>query len=365
MVAETNQSVNATPAHGMRPLIEKLGAGRDLSPADVRSAVATLLDRDANDEIKAEFLTALHDKGESAEEIVGFVEELMRHAVDPGLDPGGLPGPVVDVCGTGGDGLNLFNISTLIMFILAAGGAVVVKHGNRRVTSLAGSADVLDSLGVPVELEPAALREMVQRHGLGFVFARLYHPAFRALAAMRERLARQNQRTIFNLLGPLLNPARPRRQLIGVYTPRLTGMFAEVLRRLGRERAWIVNGFAEGPGGMDDVSICGPTTVAELDGRKITSAILDTQWLGLKRCSVAELHGGTAKENAAIITGILSGEIKGAKRDMAVANAAAGFVVAGITREMNHGIEFAREQIDRGRALEKLRAAQNFRAELQ
>lgn len=346
----------------MKPLIDKLEAGRDLSPPDVRSAVATLLDETTDDGIKAEFLTALHSKGESAEEIVGFVEELMQHAVDTGIERANLPGPLVDVCGTGGDGLDLFNTSTLITFIVAAGGAVVVKHGNRRVTSLAGSADVLESLGIPAALPPADLREMVDRLGFGFVFARLYHPAFRALAAMRERLARKNQRTIFNLLGPLLNPARPRRQLIGVFAPRLTGTFAEVLRRLGHERAWVVNGYADGPGGMDDVSICGPTTIAELDGTKITSAILDTQWLGLTRCAVEELRGGTAQQNAATIVGILSGDIKDAKRDMAVANAAAAFVVAGITRDMNHGIEFAREQIDSGRALQKLRGAQNFQA---
>lgn len=346
----------------MKLLIEKLQVGRDLSSRDVRSAVAALLDPNAADQAKAEFLTMLHNKGETAEEIFAFVEELMQHAIDPQLDSATLPGPIIDVCGTGGDGVDLFNVSTLIMFILAAGGAVVVKHGNRRVTSAAGSADVLESLGAPVELEPDALREMVDRLGFGFVFARLYHPAFRVLAAMRKRLARKNQRTIFNLLGPLLNPARPSRQLIGVFAPRLTGTFAEVLRRLGRKRAWIVNGFADLPNGIDDISISGPTTVAELDGGKITSAILDTQWLGLKRCSIDELRGGSVAENAAIIGGILSGEIKGARRDLAVANAAAAFVVAGITRDMNHGIEFAREQIDSGRALEKLRAAQNFRA---
>ena len=267
---------------------------------------------------------------------------------------------MLDVCGTGGDGLDFFNVSTTIMFILAAGGAAVVKHGNRSVTSLSGSADVLEALQVPIHLPPDNLKEMVERHGLGFVFARRYHPAFRALAKMREHLARQNQRTIFNLLGPLLNPARPPRQLIGVYAPRLTGMFAEVLQRLGCQRAWIVHGLAENTNGMDDISICGATTVAELEDGKITPAILDVQWLGVSRCPLDELRGGSAQENAATITGILSGEIKGAKREMAVVNAAAGFVVAGLTRDLNAGIARAREQIDSGRALEKLRAMQNY-----
>ena len=171
----------------------------------------------------------------------------------------------------------------------------------------------------------------------------------------------KKKRTIFSLLGPLLNPARPARQLLGVFAPRLTTLFAEVLRRLGRERAWVVHGLAENTNGMDDISICGATTIAELQDGKITSAILDTQWLGVQRCPLDELRGGSAPENAATLEGILSGEIKGAKREMAVANAGGGFVVAGLARDMNAGIALAREQIDSGRALEKLRALQNYR----
>jgi anthranilate phosphoribosyltransferase len=341
-------------------LIERLRAGTDLTNNEIRYAVTMLLADNVADETKAEFLTALHKKGESAEEVFGFVEELMQRAVDPEIDAANVNGPIIDVCGTGGDGLDFFNVSTTIMFVLAAGGAVVVKHGNRSVTSLSGSADVLESLGVRIQLEPHELREMVRRHGVGFVFARKYHPAFRALAQMREKLARENKRSIFSLLGPLLNPARPPHQLIGVYAPQLTGMFAEVLRRLDRKRAWVVHGLADGTNGMDDVSICGATTVAELREGKITSAILDTQWLGLQRCPLEELRGGKADANAKTIVGILSGEIKDAKREMTIANAAAGFVVAGIVNEMRHGIEFAREQIDSGRALEKLQALQNF-----
>jgi anthranilate phosphoribosyltransferase len=344
----------------MKALTEKLAAGIDLTSSDIRYAVALLLADDFDDELKADFLTALHDKGESAEEVAGFVEVIMERALDPAIDPAKLPGPMLDVCGTGGDGLDFFNVSTTIMFMLAAGGAAVVKHGNRSVTSMSGSADVLEALRIPIHLTPENLKELVERHGLGFIFARRYHPAFRAIAKMREHLARQNRRTVFNLLGPLLNPARPPRQLIGVFAPRLTGMFAEVLRRLECKRAWIVHGLAENTNGMDDISICGPTTVAELDDGKITSAILDMQWLGVSRCPLEELRGGTAQENAATIVGILCGEIKGAKREMAIANAAAGFVVAGLTRDLHGGIARAREQIDSGRALEKLRAFQNY-----
>jgi len=344
----------------LKALIEKLRNGIDLNPGDVDLAVVQLLSDQVDDELKAEFLTVLHKKGETAEEMVAFVKQLMKRAVDPMIDPAQLPGPMIDICGTGGDGLDFFNVSTTAMFVVAAGGAVVVKHGNRRVTSSCGSADVLEQLGIAIDLAPEQLQESLKRNGLGFVFARSYHPAFRALAQMRERLARQNMRTVFNLLGPLLNPARPARQLIGVFDPRLTGIFAEALRQLERERAWVVHGLGDNGAGMDDISISGATTVAELADGKVSSAILDVSWLGIPRAAVGELQGGDARENAATIDGILSGKISGAKRDMTIVNAAGGFVVAGLARDLKEGIDLAREEIDSGRALEKLRALQNF-----
>ena len=344
----------------MQALIEKLRSGLDLSSGDIDYAVTLLLADQVDDGLKAEFLTALHRKRESADEIAGFVRLLMERAVNPLIEPADLAGPMIDVCGTGGDGLDFFNVSTTIMFVLGAGGVVVVKHGNRSVTSTCGSADVLEELGVPIHLTPEELRECVKRHGLGFIFAREYHPAFRALAEMRKRLARQNTRTIFNLLGPLLNPARPSRQLIGVFAPRFTSIFAEVLRQLGRERAWVVHGLGEDGVGMDDISISGATTVAELGNGKVTSAVLDVNWLGIPRAAVAELRGGNAQDNAATLEGILTGRITGAKRDMVVVNAAGGFVVAGLARDLKDGIELARQQLENGRALEKLRALQNY-----
>jgi anthranilate phosphoribosyltransferase len=346
----------------MKALVDKLKAGVDLNSGDMAFAVTLLLSDQVEDETKADFLSALHDKGESAEEIAGFVELLMERAVDPMLNPAEFNGPMLDVCGTGGDGLDFFNVSTTIMFILAAGGAAVVKHGNRSVTSRSGSADVIEQLGIPLQVSPEDLQECLKRHGLGFIYARQYHPAFRALAKMRERLARRKQRTIFNLLGPLLNPARPPRQLIGVFAPHLTTVFAEVLQRLGREKAWVVHGVAEDTNGMDDISICGPTIVAELNEGKVMSAVLDTQWLGMSRCPLAELRGGSVQENAVILEGILAGEIKGPKRDMTIANAAGGFVVAGLVGELNEGMALAREQLDNGRALAKLRALQSYGA---
>src|SRR5256714_5459923 len=223
----------------MKTLIAKMRNGIDLTSSDINYAMSMLLSDSTEDGMKSDFLKALHDKGESVEEIVAFVQNLIDRAIDPLIDPKNLSGPMVDVCGTGGDGLDLFNVSTTIMFVLAAGGACVVKHGNRSVTSRCGSADVLEALGVQIALRPEKLKDCAERHGLCFIFAREHHPAYKAIAEMRKRLARENIRTVFNLLGPLLNPARPGRQLIGVFSPRLTTIFAEALRRLGRGRAWI------------------------------------------------------------------------------------------------------------------------------
>ena len=341
----------------MISLIEKIRAGNDLSAFDVQEAAAFLLSDSIEAKTKADFLTALHDKGESASEIASFVRVLLQRAVPLEIEA---DGPIVDVCGTGGDGIDLFNVSTAITFVLAAGGATVVKHGNRGVTSRSGSADVLEALGVAIDLEPDDLRECIKRLGCGFVFARTYHPAFRALAEMRLRLARKQQRTIFNLLGPLLNPARPKRQLIGVFSPHLTMLFADVLRRLDCERAWIVSGTAVDSLTMDDVSTIGPTVIAEVNSGKITSAVLDTRWLGIPQATLPELTGGDARTNAETIMRILAGGETGPKHDLVIANAAAGFVVSGLASEMNGGIAMAREQIESGRALEKLKALQNF-----
>ena len=348
------------PGDALGILREKLRNGIDLNSGEIRDAVAILLSSDVPDEAKAGFLTALHKKGETAEEIAAFVRALMRRAIDPMIDPTAMPGPMIDICGTGGDGVDLFNVSTATMFVVAAGGAVVVKHGNRRVTSKSGSADVLEQLGIPIELPADQLRECLKQHRLGFLFARQYHPAFRVLAEMRQRLARENLRTVFNLLGPLLNPARPSRQLVGVFAPELTGVLTAVLRELGRKRAWVVHGLTDS-GGVDDISVSGVTTIAELNDDKITSAIMDVSWLGIRRVPVADLQGGDARENAETIEAILSGKIAGAKRDMTIVNAAGGFVVAGLAKDLREGIELAREELDSGRALEKLRALQNYR----
>lgn len=348
----------------MQELVEKIRRGFELDRDDIASALVLLLSERVEDCLKAEFLTELHQRGETPGEIAGFVRALLARATDPEIDLRALPGPAIDVCGTGGDGLDLFNVSTTIMFILAAGGAVVLKHGNRSVTSRCGSADVLEELGVKIALDPQDLRRCVAELQLGFIFAPRYHPAFRALAPMRAQLARQNIRTIFNLLGPLLNPTHPPRQLVGVYASRLTTVFAEVLRELGCARAWVVHGLGENGEGMDDLSISGPTTVAELINGKIATLVLEPVAAGLSLGKVSQLRGGDKKENADLLIGVLAGEIRGAKRDLALLNAAGGFVVSGLAEDLPAGVELAREQIDSGRALGKLRALQAFSARL-
>jgi anthranilate phosphoribosyltransferase len=340
----------------MRSLISKLNSGFDLARGEIDFAVAQLLSDNMDTPSKVAFLDALHQKGETAEEIIGFTQSLMRGAVDPGIDPATLPGPMIDVGGTGGGASGRFNVAPAVMFVLAAGGAVVVKHASRSGTARTSTEDVLTELRIPVRLSSDQLSESLQRFGLGFVSAADYHPAFRAMVELRRPLAADNVTSVLNLIGPLLNPARPRRQLIGVFAPRLPPIFADVLRELGRDRAWVVHGLADSEEGLDDISICGATTIADLDGAKINSAVLDVAWIGIPRATLEDLRGGDAREDAKTVEGILSGEITGAKRDMVIANAAAGFVVAGRARELNAGIALAREQIESGRALEKLRA---------
>ncbi len=337
----------------MNDLIQKLQEGTDLNAAEVEHAVAALTSTEVPNDLKAEFLKALRAKGETAKEIAAFVEALLARALSPGLDPARLPGPMIDVCGTGGDKLELFNVSTAVMFVLAAGGACVVKHGNRAITSKCGGADVLEELGVKIDRPPEQLRECVERHGLGFVFAHAYHPAFKMIGPVRQALAAQGIPTIFNLLGPLLNPARPPYQLVGVFSPVLLPKYAEALAVLGRAHAWAVHG-----SGMDELSLTGPSVVQEVANGIVRERTVDPADLGLQTCTLAELKGGNCKENAAILTAILDGTDKGPKRDLVLLNAAAGFVVTGLASDLAAGLDQARTQIGSGQAIAKLRALQ-------
>ena len=337
-------------------IINSLHAGQALNEAAVEASAALLLDADGDVAHKAALLRALSAKGETPAEIAAFVRVFLRHAVRPPLDLELLGRPAMDVCGTGGDKLNLFNISTASMFILAAGGVAVVKHGNRGVTSKSGSADVLEALGVPVSLPPEAFAECVRRHGAGFMLAPQYHPAFKSIAPVRAQLAAEGVRTIFNLIGPLLNPLQPRLQLVGVYDPALPKVYAEIFRELGRQHAWAVHGSVPGGGGMDEVSTLGPTHIVALYISVITETV---EQVPLPVPDLADLKGGDAATNAAIIEGLLSGQVRGAKRDIVMANAAAGFRVAGLADSWESGLALANRCLDDGLArgvLENLRA---------
>jgi len=249
--------------------------------------------------------------------------------------------------------LDLFNVSTACMFVLAAGGACVVKHGNRAITSKCGGADVLEELGVRIDLPPADLQRCVEAHGLGFIFAPAYHPAFKAIVPVRKALAARGIPTIFNLLGPLLNPARPAHQLVGIFSPLLLPKYAEALAALDRARAWAVHG-----SGMDELSLAGPTEVRDVTAGVIRELTVNPAELGLARCDLAELRGGDCAENARILLAILDGTECGPQRDLVLLNSAAGFVVAGLAKDLGAGLERARECISSGRALGKLRALQ-------
>jgi anthranilate phosphoribosyltransferase len=337
----------------MDELIDRLRRREDLTCVEIEVAVAALVASEVAEGAKADFLKALRNKGETAAEIAAFAKALVIRAVDPEIDPTRVAGPMLDVCGTGGDKLDLFNVSTACMFVLAAGGACVVKHGNRAITSRCGGADVLEELGVKIDLAPAQLRQSVEVHGLGFIFAPAYHPAFRAIVPVRKALAAQGIPTVFNLLGPLLNPARPPHQLVGIFSPLLLPKYAEALAALDRARAWAVHG-----SGMDELSLAGPTEVREVTAGVIREFTVDAAEFGLERCDLHALRGGDRIENARILLGILDGSERGPKRDLVLLNSAAGFVVAGLANDLGAGLERARECVAGGRALAKLRALQ-------
>lgn len=346
----------------MKKLIQQLSDRADLSEADIDRAVADLISENVSDQEKAELLKALRTKGETADEIAGFVKALLTHAVDPRLDRAVLNGPLLDVCGTGGDRMDLFNVSTTCMFVLAAGGAIVVKHGNRAITSKCGGADVLEALGVRIDLPPEALKRCVEQTGIGFMFAPNFHPSFRKIAPVRKMLAAEGVATIFNMLGPLLNPARPDHQLVGVFSESLLPKFAEVFMLLGRTHAWAVHGRNADGEGVDELSTIGPTFGRRVSRDGIEVFTIAPEQFEFRRAEIAELRGSDKIENAQILLGILDGSIRGAKRDVVLLNAAAGFVVANLAKDLPDGIAIAGEQLDSGRALAKLRELQNFSA---
>ncbi|MGJ8671678.1 anthranilate phosphoribosyltransferase [Rubritalea sp.] len=345
----------------MDGLIKSVEDGEELNLEQIVAATEFLLNENAVVEQKVRFLKGLSAKGETPSEIAGFVECFLERAVDPGSAGMQFDGPTIDVCGTGGDKLNLFNVSTTSMFVIAAGGATVVKHGNRGITSKSGGADVLEALGVRLDVAPETLQKCLKEAGVGFLFAQMYHPAFKAVAPVRAELAKDGIRTIFNLIGPLLNPARPQCQLIGVCDESLVPVFSEILQRLGRESAWVVNGRTADARPVDEMSLMGESTILKSGTyQDLVEETVNPEDFGLTTCSEEDLKGGEAEENAQILVDILSGKESGAKRDMVLLNAGAGLACAGLADDVAAGVDMARKLIDSGQALDRLRKLQEL-----
>jgi anthranilate phosphoribosyltransferase len=337
----------------------QLATSNALTDEQVRVAVERLIDEAVPAAVKADFLTHLARKGETTGEIAAFARELRTRSIQPALHAETRAGEILDVVGTGGDRLSTFNISTTVALVAAAAGVRVAKHGNRASTSLIGSADVMEALGIPFDLGPEEAARSLREHGFAFFFAPKYHPAFRHIIPARKLCAQRGQSTIFNFLGPLLNPARPTAALIGVPRPDLCEPLACVLQTLGMRRAMVVCGAVPGEGGtvrhLDELSPLGPTTIAEFyQARALTSSTLAPESFPVQPAVLADLRGGDREVNATIIRRILHGEERGPKRDAVLLNAAAALFVAGRTRTMAEGWDLATETIDSGKARAKL-----------
>jgi anthranilate phosphoribosyltransferase len=337
----------------LNTLTPSVSAGRELSRTEVAEAVRSLLDEGVAEDVKAEFLTALARRGETAAEIAAFALELRNRAVDPQIDPARFDGVLMDVCGTGSDMAHTFNISSCVTFIVAAAGVAVIKHGNRAITSRCGSADVLTALGAQIELAPEAARRCLEEVGVTFFFAPAYHPAFKKIAPVRKKLAERKQRTVFNILGPLVNPARPTHQLVGIFDPALVRRYAEVLQLMGSQRALVVHG-----DGLDELSTLGANTCAELWGGRIEETVRDFRVphseLRLMDVKLSELAGGDPPYCAQVVREVLSGQHRGPRRDIVLLNAAAALVVADVAHDFGDGWQQAAELIDSGAAQKKL-----------
>jgi anthranilate phosphoribosyltransferase len=342
----------------LKELIEQLQYGIDLRFDQAREASRQLANPGIAEEQKADFLVALKQKGESGEELGYFARSFLEMAIRPALHLEGRPS--IDVVGTGGDRLELINVSTTCMFVLAAAGVVVLKHGNRAITSKSGAADVLETLGIPIACAAEQMVDCIHQTGIGFFFAPLYHPAFRLVAPIRKKLAEQGIATVFNLLGPLLNPAGPTAQLTGVFSPTILEKYAIALREVGRSRAWVVHGQVLSGSGMDEISSLGETEVYEVKGNALNKFHLFPDQLGFRKPSLHELRGGDAAQNASVLTEILANRDRSARRDLITINAAAALVIAGSASRMESGIRLANEILDSGQGLEKLREFQRF-----
>jgi anthranilate phosphoribosyltransferase len=316
--------------------------GHDLAQAEARGVMDQIMRGEATEAQIAGFLIALRLKGETADEIAGCAEAMREHvlAVRPKRDD------LVDTAGTGGDGTGTFNISTAAALVAAAAGAGVAKHGNRAVSSSSGSADVLEALGFDLDLAPKRVARSIDELGFGFLFAPTHHPAMRHAASVRSELA---TRTVFNVLGPLTNPAGARAQVVGVYAPELVPVLAQVLNRLGAHRAFVVHG----AGGVDELSPAGPNLVCEVANGRVRRREIDPIDLGVPRCDPADLAGGSPADNAAKIRAVFEGANGGA-RSAVLLNAAGAIAASGHARNLRDGLGAATEAIDSGAAGSRL-----------
>ncbi|UCE04815.1 MAG: anthranilate phosphoribosyltransferase [bacterium] len=331
-------------------LLEKIITANSLEETEAYDLMGEILAGNLSGEKISGLLVALRCKGEISEEILGFVRAMRDFAVVVDTSA-----PVVDTCGTGGDGAHTFNISTTAAFIAAGAGVTIAKHHNRSVSSRCGSADVLEELGIDINMSPDKIKKTVEKIGIGFCFAPLYHQSMKYAAGARKELG---IRTVFNMLGPLLNPFLSQRQVIGVFAPHLTELFAQILHKLGSKHIFIVHG----EDGLDEFTICGKTRVTELVNNTITTKYLSPEHFGFKREPSSSLIGGTKEENSMILKNILLGE-KGPKRDVAVLNAALAITCSGKNYSIQEGISMAEQSIDSGAAMQKLNDLIEFSAE--
>lgn len=327
----------------MKEALAQLVEGRDLAAVTMGAAMATIMDGQASPVEVAAFLTALRIKGETVEELAAAVRVLRERAVEVRVQ-----GPVIDTCGTGGDGLGYFNISTAAAFVAAAAGARVAKHGNRAASGRVGAADVLEALGARIELGPEAAASCLEDCGIVFLFAPAYHPAVRHVAATRRELG---FRTLFNLTGPLCNPAGARRQVIGLFSKTWLQPVAETLRLLGSEHVMLVHG----GDGSDEITPASETSVVELRDGDIRSYEIEPEGFGIVRCDPSDLLGGDLRESAAMVREVLGGQ-PGPRSDATALNAGAALHVAGVAASLAGGVARAREILRGGEALAVLEA---------
>lgn len=341
----------------IREAIERFTKGKDISFIQMKEAFEEIFDSGATPAQIASFLTSLKMKGESEEEISAAATVVREKAKKINVREGFLGlrddnEPIMDTCGTGGSGLNKFNVSTATAFIVSAAGVKLAKHGNRAMSSSCGSADVLEALGINIGVSAPVMEEAIKKIGIGFLYAPLYHPALGKVAKIRKEMG---IRTIFNILGPLCNPALANYQLLGVYDSSLTLPLARVLKRLGVRKAFVVYGKDV----CDEVSLTGSTKVAFLNNKKITALTLSPSSFGLKKIKLKDLLTKDAKSSAGLIRDIFAGK-RGASRDIALANASACFYILGKVKDFKQGVKMAAELIDTKRVKRKLSEFKEF-----